>query len=132
LFSINNDQPPGTDNLDGKILKTVADCIAMPICYVFNKSLKDCVCPQVWKEAEVFSLTTNSKAPFAGSNSCPISVLPVFSRLERNVFDQIQCYSSENNLTTDIQHAYREDTQLALTLMTDDWLKEMDIWSSIV
>jgi hypothetical protein len=42
LLSINNDKPPfiGIDNLDGKLLRMVADCIATPICHVFNQSLK--------------------------------------------------------------------------------------------
>ena len=30
LFSINNDKPPGIDNLDGKLLRMVADSIATP------------------------------------------------------------------------------------------------------
>jgi hypothetical protein len=44
------------------------------------------------------------------------------------VFDQIQCYFSENKLTTDFQLAYREghSTCTALTTMTDDWLKEIN------
>lgn len=87
------------------------------------------MCPQAWKEAKQIPLPKNSKAPFAGSNSRPISLLPVLSKLmEKIVFDQIQCNFSENKLTTDFQHAYREghSTCTALTQMTDDWLKEMD------
>lgn len=71
-------------------------------------------------------LPKNTKAPFADSNSYPISLLPDLSKLvERNVFDQIQCYFSENKWTTDFQHACREkhSTCTALTPMTDDWLK---------
>ena len=41
LLSINNDMPPGIDNLDGKLLRMVADCIATPICNVFNPNLKE-------------------------------------------------------------------------------------------
>jgi hypothetical protein len=63
LFSINNDKPPGI-NLDIKLLRMVADCIASPICHVFNQTLRECVCPQAWKE--VIPLPKNSKACFAG------------------------------------------------------------------
>ena len=91
--------PPGIDNLDGKLLGMVADCIDTLICNVFNQSLKECVCPQTWKETKIIPLPKNSKAPFAGSNSRPISLLPVLSKLmEKIVFEQ----------TTDFQHAYRE------------------------
>ena len=48
--------------------------------------------------------------------------------MEMIVFDQIQCYLSENKLTTDFQHAYGEgpSTCTALTQMADDLFKEMD------
>jgi hypothetical protein len=44
------------------------------------------------------------------------------------VFDQIQCYFTVNQLTTEFQHAYSEghSTSTALTQMTDDWLREID------
>ena len=44
------------------------------------------------------------------------------------MFDQIQCYFTVNKLTTEFQHAYREEhsTRTALTQMTDDWLREID------
>ena len=34
LLSINNDKPPGSDNLDGKLLRIIADSIAAPICHI--------------------------------------------------------------------------------------------------
>ena len=34
LFSINNDKPPGIDNIDGKLLRMVADSISTPICQI--------------------------------------------------------------------------------------------------
>ena len=44
------------------------------------------------------------------------------------VFDSIQCYFTVNKLTTHFQHAYREghSTSIALTEITDDWLREID------
>ena len=69
LLSINNDKPPGYDNLDGKLLRIIADDIATAICHIFNLSLLERVCPQAWRDAKVFPLPNNSKAPFTGSNS---------------------------------------------------------------
>ena len=40
LLTINNDKPPGIDNLDGKLLWMVADSMATPICHIFNLSLE--------------------------------------------------------------------------------------------
>ena len=45
MLSINNDKPPGSDNLDGKLLRIIADDIATPICHIFNQSLLESVCP---------------------------------------------------------------------------------------
>ena len=91
-------------------------------------------------KAIVFMLTKvplpkNTRAAFTGSNSRPISLLPVMSKLlEKIVFDQIQCYFSMNNLTSIYQHAYREghSTSTALTQMTDDWLKDIDQQNIVV
>jgi hypothetical protein len=53
LLSFNNDKPPGSDNLDGKLLRIVVNDIATPICHIFNLSLLESVCPQSWREAKV-------------------------------------------------------------------------------
>ena len=45
LLSINNDKP-GIDNLDGRLLRMVADSLATPICHIFNLSLEESLCPQ--------------------------------------------------------------------------------------
>ena len=43
LLSINNDKPLGSDNLDGKLLRIIANDIATPICHIFNLSLLESV-----------------------------------------------------------------------------------------
>ena len=129
LLSINNEKQPGSENLDGKLLKIIEDDIATAICHIFNLSQLESVCPWAWREGKFITLPKNSKAPFTGSNSPPISLLPTLSKLlEKIVFDQIQCYFTVNKLTTDFQHAYRgkHSTSTALKQMTDEWLREMD------
>ena len=78
-LSINNEKPPGSDNIDGKLLRIIADDIATPICHIFNLGLLESMCPQAWREAKVIPLPKNSKAPFTGSNRRPISLLPTLS-----------------------------------------------------
>ena len=90
MLLIINDNPPGIDNLDGKLLRMVADSKAVPICHVFNLSLEESLCPQAWREAKVIPLPKRGKAAFTGSNSRPIGLLPALSKLlEKIVFDQI-------------------------------------------
>ena len=93
LLSINKDKPPGTDNLDGKLLKLVKEYIVSPVCHIFN--IEDGVCPQAWREVKIILLPKNSKAPCRFSNRRPMSLLPLLSKLlEKNL------YFTENQLTT--------------------------------
>ena len=69
------------DNLDGKLLRMVADSIATPISHIFNLSLEESLCLQAWREAQVIPLPNSGKAAFTGSNSRPISLLPALSKL---------------------------------------------------
>ena len=85
LLSINNNKPLGIDNLDGKLLRMVADCIATGICHIFNLSLEESVCPQAWREAKVIPLPKSGKAAFTGSNISPISLLPALSKLLKKI-----------------------------------------------
>ena len=81
LLSINNEKTPGIDNLDGKLLRMVADSIATPICHIFNLSLEESLCPQSWREAKVIPLPKSGKAAFSGSNSRPINLPTALSKL---------------------------------------------------
>ena len=123
------DRPPGVDNLDVKFISMVANLIAEPVCHIINLSIEKSICPKAWKIAKIIPLTKNSAAPFSGTNSRPISLLPALAKvMERIVFQQIQLYFDENGLNSEYQHAYRpcHSTCTALTQMTDDWQCEID------
>ena len=62
LLSISNDKPPGIDNLDGKLLRMVADPIVTLFCHIFNLSLEGSLCPQAWMVAKVIPLPKSGKA----------------------------------------------------------------------
>lgn len=48
--------------------------------------------------------------------------------MEKTAFKEIQHYFASNDLSTEYQHAYREEhsTVTALTQMADEWLREID------
>jgi hypothetical protein len=69
LLLINNDKPPGIDNLDGKLLTMVADSIATAICHIFNLSLEESLCSQAWTEAKVIPPPKSGKEAFTGAAS---------------------------------------------------------------
>ena len=118
----------GVDNLDVTSLRTVANLIAVPVLNIINLSIEKCICPQAWKIAKVFPHSKNLAAPFSGTNSSPVSLLPALGKLMERVTKQIQTHFDVNNLNADYQHAYRPGhcTCTAPTQMTDDWLSERD------
>ena len=124
------DKPAGTDMLDSKLLRIASCYVSSPICHIFNKCFKYGVFPKAWKEAKIIPLPKDKKKDFTGTNSRPISILPVLSKLmEKVVFKQIQDYFIKNKLITNSQHAYRHghSTATALAQLTDDWMTQIDI-----
>lgn len=129
LLKTCKNKPPGVDGLDSRLLKLAADFIAPALTHIINLSFSCCTCPQAWKQAKIVPLPKDKKLSFSGSNSRPISILPVLSKiLESIVHDQINNYFYTNDLLTDFQHAYRKShsTATALTHMSDDWLRETE------
>src|SRR4029434_1031939 len=134
LQTIKCDKPCGFDNIDGRLLQLSAKSIAKPVGHIFNLCFKECAYPDLWKIAKVTPLSKNSREPFTGSNSKPISILPVLSKLlEGIIFKQIQQYLAENNINSDIQHAYKAgySTSTALTCLTDEWFKQIYMKSAV-
>lgn len=129
LLKSMKDKPPGSDELDVKLVKMVASVISVPVCHIINLSLEKCIFPTNWKKAKIVPLLKNSREPFSGKNSRPISILPVLSKItEKIAYDQINLYFREYDLNSPYQHAYKKghSTTTALAQMTDDWLNEIE------
>lgn len=92
----------GTDNLDNRLLRLTAAQISKPICHnIFNRCLISGVCPKLWKEGKIIPLPKDTKSTFCGSNSRPISILPVLSKLlEKIVFKQDYFSYNDNSVPT--------------------------------
>lgn len=129
LKSVKSDTQFGLDNIDGRMVKIMAEYIALPVCHILNCSIREGVFPHAWRVAKVIPIIKDSKSAFNGSNCRPISILPVLSKiLERIIFDQILTYFTKNGLDSKHQHAYKagHSTATALAHMTDDWLGHID------
>lgn len=129
LLLVKNDKQSGLDNLESKLVLIIADYITAPVSHIFNLSLQEGVFPQEWKTAKIIPIAKDSRSSFCGTNSRPISILPVLSKiLEKIAFKQIQNYFCTNQLDSEFQHAYKKNhsTCTALVQMTDDWLRQID------
>lgn len=128
LKSLPEHSSVGTD-MDSKVLSLAVDYVCGPLCQILNACLMKGVFPTIWKEGKIIPLPKDGRLALTGKNSRPITILPVLSKLmERIVHSQVKEYFESNGLNTDVHNAYRQNhsTCSALTVMTDDWLKERD------
>jgi hypothetical protein len=62
LLVINNEKPPDTDNIDGKLLRIVLEYVATPISHIFNLSLNIYFAPSDLEATQIILLPKNGKA----------------------------------------------------------------------
>ena len=78
----------GFDNISNYLLKSIVSVIKMPLCIIFNKSLQNGVFPDLLKLAKVIPLHKGGEHNVT-DNYCPISLLPVISKiLEKFVYQK--------------------------------------------
>jgi len=70
----------GFDEISSNLIKKVIDCIAEPLCAIFNISLTNGVFPEQMKLSKVCPIfKSGDKTEF--TNYRPISLLPTFSKI---------------------------------------------------
>ena len=90
----------GPDNIGNKILKMIAQNIAVPLTKLFNFSLSSGKFPDQWKQAHVTPVHKKNDRQDK-NNYRPISLLPNLGKiLERLVFKHLYKYCIDNNLLT--------------------------------
>ena len=58
LLSVKNNKQSGLDQLEGKLIRIIAEYICAPVCHIFNLSLRDGVFPRDWKAAKIIPIST--------------------------------------------------------------------------
>ena len=130
LRNLKSNKSTGLDKIPAKILKLSSDIIgiAPSLTHIFNLLLETGIYVDDWKRACVIPIyMTEDKRKY--KNYRPISILPVVSKVfEREVFNQVYRYLSENPLLSRFQSGFRpkHSTLSALIQMCDDWLQNMD------
>lgn len=107
-----------------KLLKLVANLIAIPIWHVLNLSLEKCIFPQAWKIAKIISLPKNNTVSSCDSSSRPISC---WLHWVKSWWELLLIkYNAIFQLMTWIQTIKEHSTATVLTSMTEEWLREID------
>jgi len=111
LASIDPKKSPGPDNIPNVFLKNFKVPISKYFALIFNYSLRSCQIPNDWKCANVSPLfKSGSDSRLSVSNYRPISLTPqICKTLEHIVCREIISFVENNNLLTNVQHAYRRN-----------------------
>jgi len=111
-----------------RFIKAEPASIGQLITRFINCSITTGIFPDLWKHAVVTPIQ-NTKFCTELTNFCPISVLPVLSKvLERVVYNQLISYFLRNSLLSDCQSGFRPNysTQDVLLHVTDSWRRAID------
>ena len=120
-LTLNNLKSNKSTGLD---LKLSSDIIAPSLAFIFNLSLETGIYVDDWKRARVLPIY-KAEDKRKCENYRPISILPIVSKVfEREVFNQVYRYLSENSLLSRFQSGFRpkHSTLSALIQMCDDWI----------
>ena len=75
----------GPDSVPTWVFRKYADILCDPICYLFNRSLKECVVPRCLKRANVTPVPKCPRPKYV-SDFRPISLLPLLAKLLERLF----------------------------------------------
>ena len=118
----------GPDGLSNRILSVLADELSVPVCALFNQSLKHGTVPECFKETHVCPILKGGD-PAVPSNYRPISHLSNLDKaLERLVFKYLYNHLLDNNILTSFQSGFRpgDSTVNQLTYLYDTFCHALD------
>ena len=118
----------GPDDISNRILKELADQIAIPLTSIFNQSIADGKVPKDWKEAHVSPVPKSGDLSLT-SNYRPISLLSNLDKVfERSIFKHIYNHLRDNSILTSYQSGFTpgDSTINQLTYMYDTFCNALD------
>ena len=129
LITLDEKKATGLDNISAKFLKMSSHLISVPLCHIFNLSIRKSVYPSLFKLAKVLPVFKNKGSKNDVFNYRPIAILPLLSKiLERHVKTHFMNFLNKYNLLYVMQSGFRANhsCQTAMTSLLDKWLKAVD------
>ena len=118
----------GPDGITNRVLKELADQMAMPLSLLFNQSIEDGKIPTDWKEAYVSPVPKGGDLSLS-SNYRPIFLLSNLDKIfERAIFKHIYNHLRDNSILTAYQSGFTpgDSTINQLTYMYDTFCSALD------
>ena len=129
ILKLDSSKGPGTDELDVKTLKHIANTISPHLENLFNQSIEQGIYPQTFKTAKCVPIYKGAPLdPSLPVNYRPISILTGVNKVfERLLHDQVSQYIELYNLLPNFQYGYRKrhNTSQAVLDFTDSITKAL-------
>lgn len=128
LKNLNVNKSPGPDEISSKILKELADELAWPLTYLFERTVEEGKIPNEWKEAEVKPIFKKGDKACPG-NYRPVSLTCIVCKVfEGFIRDCLNDHLIKNGLLADQQFGFSKGRSCVTQLLTTihDWLSEID------
>ena len=110
-----------------RTLKIASSTISLPLSRFIDHCIDTGIFPSAWKTDKITPIHKEAKT--TKNNYCPISVLPLLSKIfEKHVHQALYSYMRNNNLLYTLQSGFRRSysTETALIRLTDQLLSDMD------
>ena len=128
LKNLNHAKSPGPDEIHPRMLKELAEELALPLTTLFRKSIQQGKIPNQWKEAEVRPIFKKGDKSSPG-NYRPVSLTSIICKIfEGFIRDTLYKHTTDNDLLSNDQYGFTKGrsctTQLLVTI--NDWLTKLD------
>ena len=124
-----NSGSSGTDWIDNRCIKLVANELSPAITRIINLSIKQSIFPSSYKTSKLVPIQKKDTNPMLCNSWRPVNQLVSVGKLvERALFLQVVQYLEGKNLLHPNQHGGREghSTTTALIQMYDQWVRDME------
>ena len=129
IKSIKSKSSSGVDFISTKVLKSVDDIIADPLCFIINNSIKEGIFPKSWKIAKCIPIYKKKGNKHEKEFYRPVSLLKAVSKIPEKIANQqLMNHFESNNLLPESQHGFRKhrSTFTAVSQMHELWIKNKE------
>ena len=127
LKNLKPNKAPGIDGLHPRILKELADELALPLTLIYLKSLSSEALPDHWLQAIITPIYKKGSKT-AAENYRPVSLTSILCKiLEKIIVKQIIKHITVNELATSRQHGFTIGKSVTTNL-----LEVMNIWTEAI
>ena len=128
LKKLNSTKSPGPDKIHPRVIKELAKELSYPLHLFFNKSIKDGILPDSWKEAVVTPIFKKGSKEQPG-NYRPVSLTSIICKIfESFIRDALYDHLVSNSLLSNNQFGFCRGrscvSQLLVTI--NDWFQSLD------